>query len=105
MDIIQYFESIRQAYQEDDTDTVEEIMKEHGEESVNMGDVEKLVSYVFSTMAGFQVALEQKTQAQFDMIVNALEQNGTLDEDQADKVRELDAQLNNALEASLEEQD
>lgn len=105
MDIIQYFEDIRQAYIDEDTERMHEIIDEHGNRTITMREVESLVSYVFSTMAGFQVAMEERSQVQFDMIVNALEEHELLTEVQADNLRQLDAQLSNAIGESLAEEE
>lgn len=98
MDIIQYFESVRRAFQEDDTDRVKELMEEFGGAPVDMKEVERLVYYVFQTMAQFQVALEEKTQIQFDLIVNSLEDEDILSAKGLQNLRQADNELNRRLE-------
>lgn len=98
MDIIQYFESVRQAFYDDDTDKAESLMQEYGDQEVKMKDVEKLVAHVFGTMASFQIAMEEKDQIHFDMIVNALEDSKALNSEQVAHLKDLDNQLNEALE-------
>ena len=103
MEIIQYFESIRRAYQEDNVEGYKELRELYGKNEVTMDEVEQLVAYVFQTMAQFQVAMEEKSQIQFDMIVNALEAEDILSSNGLYQLREADDRLNKQLEGNLEE--
>lgn len=103
MEIIQYFEAVRRAYQEDDKQSIKDLRETYGEDSVNMDEVEQLVSYTFQTMAQFQIAMEEKSQIQFDMILNALQAEDILSSKSLYALREADRNLNEKLEGVIQD--
>lgn len=102
IDIIEYFEEVRQAYIDGDTEKSSSLVEQYGEQTVNLAEVENLVAHVFSVMAGFQVAMEQKDQFHFDIILNALQQSGAVSEGLVDGLRDLDNRMNTQLEGEFE---
>lgn len=105
MEIIQYFEAVRRAYQEDDKQALKDLKEMYGKDSVDMDEVEQLVAYTFQTMAQFQIVLEEKAQIQFNMIVNALEAEDILSANGLYQLREANDNLNKQLEGDTDEKD
>lgn len=105
MEIIQYFEAVRRAYQEDDKQAIKDLKETYGKDSVDMDEVEQLVAYTFQTMAQFQIVLEEKAQIQFNMIVNALEAEDILSANGLYQLREANDKLNKQLEGDTDEKD
>lgn len=101
MSIIEYFEAVRTAYAEDDQERVKELTEKEGNKEVKLAEVEELVSYVTQILAGYQVALENKEQIHFDMIVNMLESTGALSEDSADALRDEDEELDRRIKGAV----
>lgn len=101
MTAFEYFEAVRKAYIEGKPETIPALAKKFGQREVTLEELEELVGNVAQTLAGFQIALENKEQIHFDLLVDMLEDAEALTRDQAQELRDEDENLKKQIEGAI----